>query len=122
MDEVLTASPDDKPKLIGLRQNRAIRSPLMLAVAQTKQVAKVIAERDYEQAMALRGGSFAEFFRIFRTLMRAQPHTPDPQQRQLRLAVLHAGGPAPGMNTAVRVAVRLGIDKGHTMLGGVQRL
>jgi 6-phosphofructokinase 1 len=30
---------------------------------------------------------------------------------------MHAGGPSPGMNTAVRAAVRLGIDKGHTMLG-----
>ena len=117
VDEVLTATAESEPKLIGLRQNRAIRSPLMPAVAQTKLVAKVIADKDYEQAMALRGGSFAESFRIFKTLMRAKPHTPDPQQRQLRLAVLHAGGPAPGMNTAARVAVRLGIDKGHTMLG-----
>jgi 6-phosphofructokinase 1 len=117
VDEVLTATTESEPKLIGLRQNRAIRSPLMPAVAQTKLVAKVIADKDYEQAMALRGGSFAESFRIFKTLTRAKPHAPDPQQRQLRLAVLHAGGPAPGMNTAVRVAVRLGIDQGHTMLG-----
>ncbi len=33
------------------------------------------------------------------------------------MAVMHAGGPAPGMNTAVRAAVRLGVDKGHIMLG-----
>jgi 6-phosphofructokinase 1 len=117
VDEVLNATAESEPKLIGLRQNRAIRSPLMPAVAQTKLVAKVIADKDYEQAMALRGGSFAESFRTFKTLTRAKPHTPDPQQRQLRLAVLHAGGPAPGMNTATRVAVRLGIDQGHTMLG-----
>ena len=30
--------------------------------------------------------------------------------------ITHAGGPAPGMNTAVRVAVRLGIDRGHMMM------
>ena len=30
--------------------------------------------------------------------------------------VMHAGGPSPGMNTAVRAAVRLGLDKGHEML------
>jgi 6-phosphofructokinase 1 len=35
----------------------------------------------------------------------------------LRLGVLTAGGPAPGMNTAVRAAVRLGLDRGHEMLG-----
>ena len=66
VDEVVTATAESEPKLIGLRQNRAIRSPLMPAVAQTKLVAKVIADKDYEQAMALRGGSFAEAFRIFR--------------------------------------------------------
>jgi 6-phosphofructokinase 1 len=30
---------------------------------------------------------------------------------------MHSGAPAPGMNTAVRAAVRLGLDKGHIMLG-----
>jgi 6-phosphofructokinase 1 len=66
--------------------------------------------------MEMRGGSFSEAFRTFRTLVRAHPHTPAPAQRQLRLAVLNCSGPAPGMNTAVRAAVRLGIDAGHTML------
>ena len=41
----------------------------------------------------------------------------DPQRQGKRLAVMHLGGPAPGMNTAVRAAVRLGLDRGHTMLG-----
>jgi 6-phosphofructokinase 1 len=88
----------------------------MDCVAQTQQVADVIAQRDYDRAMALRGGSFSDSFRILRTLLRAHPHPPDPGRKQLRLAVLHSGGPAPGMNTAVRVAVRLGLDRGHTML------
>jgi 6-phosphofructokinase 1 len=88
----------------------------MDCVTKTQQVAEVIAAQDYETAMAMRGGSFSDSFRILRTLLRAQPHAPLPGQRQLRLAVLHCGGPAPGMNTAVRAAVRLGIDKGHTML------
>lgn len=117
VDEVLTATAETEPKLIGLRQNKPIRSPLMPAVAKTKEVAKVIAARDYEQAMALRGGSFSESYRIFRTLMQAHAQPAESGNRRLRFAVLHAGGPAPGMNTAVRVAVRLGIDQGHTMLG-----
>ncbi len=54
---------------------------------------------------------------MLRTMTRAHPHAPAPGQRRLRLAILHGGGPAPGMNTAVRVAVRVGIDNGHTMLG-----
>jgi 6-phosphofructokinase 1 len=35
----------------------------------------------------------------------------------LRLAVMHSGAPAPGMNAAVRAAVRIGMDRGHMMLG-----
>ena len=49
--------------------------------------------------------------------MRTFPHEPAPGQRRLRIAVMHGGGPAPGMNTAVRAAVRLGTDHGHIMFG-----
>jgi 6-phosphofructokinase 1 len=40
-----------------------------------------------------------------------------PVDRPRRIALLHVGGLAPGMNTAARAAVRLGRDRGHTMLG-----
>jgi 6-phosphofructokinase 1 len=114
--EQLLTSPDSEPQLIGLRGNEITSSPLMECVNKTKAVADVIGEQDYETAMEMRGGSFRGSFRMMRTMVRAKPHAPEPGQRKLRLAVLHAGGPAPGMNTAVRVAVRVGIDKGHTML------
>jgi 6-phosphofructokinase 1 len=79
-------------------------------------VADAIAAHDYDRAMELRGGSFREAYETLRTLVQIlpQPSMSGPRQR---LAVLHAGGPAPGMNTAVRAAVRLGLDRGHTMLG-----
>ena len=35
----------------------------------------------------------------------------------LRVAIMHSGAPSPGMNPAVRAFVRLGLHKGHTMLG-----
>ncbi|CAG0996276.1 partial 6-phosphofructokinase 1, partial [Anaerolineae bacterium] len=38
-------------------------------------------------------------------------------QKRLRLAVLNSGAPAPGMNAAIRAAIRIGLDKGHIMLG-----
>ncbi|HEX6659906.1 MAG TPA: 6-phosphofructokinase, partial [Ilumatobacter sp.] len=38
-------------------------------------------------------------------------------ERPLRFAVLHGGGPVPGMNTAVRIALRVAMDRGHTLLG-----
>ncbi|HEU5013228.1 MAG TPA: 6-phosphofructokinase [Roseiflexaceae bacterium] len=120
VEEVLQATPETEPLLIGLRENRITRTPLMLCVNQTHEIAELIAQGKYEQAMDMRGGSFKDAFKTFRTLVRALPHPPAPGQRRLRLLVLHAGGPAPGMNTAARAAVRIGVDKGHIMLG-VQR-
>jgi 6-phosphofructokinase 1 len=117
VDEVLSAAPDSESLLIGMRGNRIVRSPLMRCVQETHGVADALAAQDYEKAMELRGGSFRESFRTMRTLVRALPHPPEPEQKQFRLAVMHSGGPAPGMNTAVRAAVRLGLDKGHVMLG-----
>ena len=113
----VAAHPDAEPQLFGIRGHQIVSSPLMESVAKTKSVAAVIAGHNYDAAMEMRGGSFRDSFRMMRTMVRAQPHTPAPGHRQLRLAVLHGGGPAPGMNTAVRVAVRAGMDLGHTVLG-----
>ncbi len=116
VNEILSAPPENEPQLIGIRENRVIQSALMDCVQQTHHIAEVIADKDFDKAMKMRGGSFTENFRIVRTLVRAFPRPPAPGQKRLRLAVLNAGGPAPGMNTAVRAAVRLGIDEGHIML------
>jgi 6-phosphofructokinase 1 len=117
VDYILSAAPDSDPALIGMRGNRIVHTSLVDALEATAGVSAAIAAHDYDKAMDLRGGSFKEAFRTMRTLVRALPHAPVPGQRQLRLAAMHAGGPAPGMNTAARAAIRLGIDNGHTMLG-----
>lgn len=115
VQQVLTA-PGAEAQLIGIREHQIISSPLMACVRQTQAVADVIAAGDYGTAMAMRGGSFTDSFDIIRTMVRAHPRATAAETERLRLAVLHAGGPAPGMNTAVRVAVRVGLDLGHTML------
>jgi len=79
-NEALSASPGSEPKLIGIRQHDVVRSPLMDCVAKTQQVAKAIAAQDYEKALAMRGGSFSDSFRILLTLLRAQPHPSEPGQ------------------------------------------
>jgi 6-phosphofructokinase 1 len=117
VEALQAATPDSEPQLIGMRYNRVSHLPLMECVRETRAVAEAISARDYERAMELRGGSFKDAFRTFRTLLRALPHEPELDQRRLRLAVLTAGPPAPGMNTAVRAAVRLAVDQGHRMLG-----
>lgn len=116
VQELLSTSPESEPQVIGMRYNRVTRVPLMECVQKTQAVAKAIDERDYDRALDLRGGSFREQFQILRTLVRALPHPPDPNRRHLRIAILTDGAPAPGMNTAVRAAVRMAIDQGHTIL------
>ena len=67
--------------------------------------------------MELRSSSFTDAFRTLRTMLRALPHPPTSGQKRFRIAMLNAGAPAPGMNTASRAVARLGLDKGHIMLG-----
>jgi 6-phosphofructokinase 1 len=117
VETALTASPTDEPQLIGLRGNHIIKSPLMECVKKTQEVAAAIGVHDYDRAMRLRGSSFKEAFQTLKTILRTLPHPPEPGRSRHRLAIMHSGSPAPGMNTAVRAAVRIGLDRGHTILG-----
>ncbi len=116
VEELLNATPETEPQLIGIRYNRVTRLPLMECVQKTRSVTDAINKRNYELAMELRGGSFKEQFRNLRTLVRALPHPAPEGVRRLRLAILTDGAPAPGMNTAVRTAVRMAVDQGHSVL------
>ncbi len=115
--ELLGATPASEPQLIGFHDNAVVRSPLMENVRKNQRVAGLIRAGDFAAAMEMRGAGFVEAYAILSTLLRAHAQPPPAGQRQLRLAVMHAGAPAPGMNTAVRAAVRLGVDQGHVMLG-----
>jgi len=117
VETVLATKPEDEPQMIAIRGNRITTAPLMKCVEQTRAIAQAIEDHNYERAMDLRGDSFKETYRTLRTLLRSLPHAPTPGQKHLRLAVMNCGAPAPGMNTAVRAAVRLGLDRGHTVLG-----
>lgn len=117
VETILSASSGSEPQLIGLKGNRIIRTPLMDCVELTHKVADLISEHKFAEAIEMRGSSFIESFDTLRTMLRALPHPPKPGLRRLRLGIIHAGAPAPGMNAAVRAAVRLGLDRGHTMLG-----
>ena len=116
VDTLLASKPGQEPQLVGIRQHGVVRSSLTECVFKTQQVAEVISAQDFEQALTLRGGSFADSFNTYRSILRSHPPSPKPGERQLRLALMHSGGPSPGMNTAVRAVARLGMDKGHTML------
>ncbi len=115
--EILSATSQSESYLIGIRGNRPHHEPLMHCVKQTQAVAEAIKNQDYEGAMQLRGQSFIEAYKTFRTVVRAKPRQLKPGQKQHRFAIMNAGGPAPGMNITVRAAIRLALDKGHIMMG-----
>src|SRR5512136_2100077 len=114
---LLNAKPEDEPVVVGTKANAIRHFSMMECVERTRAVAAAIEAKDYEKAMSLRSTSFRDAFNVLKTTVRSLPHPPAPGQRRIRIGVMNAGAPAPGMNTAVRVAVRLGLDQGHIMLG-----
>ena len=117
VNALLSLGPDDEPIVIGIRNNRMTRLPLMEGVKKTQAVAEAVEAKDFERAISLRSSSFKDAFITFKTMVRALPHPVDPSKKRFRIAVMHAGAPSPGMNTAARAAIRLGLDMGHIMLG-----
>jgi len=114
---LLSANPEDEPVVIGIKNNRMTRLSLVDCIEKTRAVPEAIAAKDYERAMNLRSSSFTDAFKTLKTMVRALPHPVAPGQKRFRIAVLNAGAPAPGMSTASRAAIRLGLDQGHIMLG-----
>lgn len=112
--EVLAAQPGHVAQLIGVKGNRVQKTPLVEAVAKTRAIPGIIQAGEYEAAMAARGSSFTEMVRVFNGIAKPQPQF---EGQGTRIAIMHAGGLAPGMNAAVRAAVRFGISRGHEMLG-----
>ncbi len=114
VEEVMSGHRE--PQVIGVRANRPHAMPLLDAVGATKQVATLIAEGRYDEAMAARGASFLQMSQVFRRLSEARPEAPAPGTPK-RIGVMNVGGLAPGMNPTARAVVRLGVDQGHTMVG-----
>ena len=119
VDALETRSADDAPVVVGLRHNEIVTFALDEAVAQTQSVATHLKDGDSGQVLALRGGNVAATLTLSRHISAPAPvmsaHGPDTK----RFVVLHAGGPAPGMNAAVRAGVRALQHAGHQVLAAV---
>jgi len=109
--------PADEPQLIGMRGNRVVSSPLLECVEITQQITSLAAENKYEKVLNLRGSGFNSIYSILQTYFQAGPKPTKEKGKSHRIAVMHSGGPSPGMNTVIRGAVRWGANLGHTMLG-----
>lgn len=99
-------------RLICTSGSSIVLKPLMECVARTKEVARLIEAKKYNEARAMRGKQFIDSQAAFVTFARPKPHFHAPSSTAPHIAVMHAGASSPGMNTAVRAAVRLALDKG----------
>jgi 6-phosphofructokinase 1 len=113
--EILTAETDRPPVLVGLRHSRISHRPLLEAVAATRDLNVRMSAGQIGGAVEARGGTFAATMRVFSELV-TPPTAPLPETAK-RVGVVHVGGLAPGMNSAVYAAVRLGVARGMRMIG-----
>ena len=121
---VLEADALSEPLLVGVRRDEVHCTPLIEAVEATHRVSDYVAEGDYKAAIEARGVGFTTMVEIYRMLSEARPSVL-PSADAKRIAVMHAGALAPGMNQLARVAVRAGLDRGYDLFaiqGGVPGL
>ncbi|KAL4804145.1 phosphofructokinase-domain-containing protein [Aspergillus unguis] len=112
---VLDMTPESPSPVITIRENKILRTPLMDAVKATQEVTGYIKNRDFEKAMMLRDSEFKDYHHAY--LNTATPDRPKlvlPENKRMRIAIVHVGAPAGGMNQATRAAVAYCLTRGHT--------
>lgn len=117
---VLEATPETPSPMIGITENVITRGKLMDAVKLTHAVAENIEKKDFAAAMDLRDPEFAENYETYIHTSQVRFEDPNftlPQEKRLRVAIIHVGAPAGGMNSATCAAVRYCLNRGHTPLG-----
>ncbi|EGD89193.1 6-phosphofructokinase [Trichophyton rubrum D6] len=115
---VLEAKPGSPSPIITIRENKIERTSLVEAVRVTKSVSEAIAKKDFATAMALRDSEFMALHRAY--INTTTPHHPKlllPEAKRMRIAIIHVGAPAGGMNPATRGAVAYCLARGHTPIG-----
>ncbi|KAI0303835.1 6-phosphofructokinase [Multifurca ochricompacta] len=116
VDALLEATPDTPSYMIGMRENRVYRVPLVEAVKMTKAVAEAIENQDFDKAMSLRDPEFRESLEGFFATSTLEKNPLLPPEKRIRVGIMHMGAPAGGMNAATRAAVRYCIRQGHKPL------
>lgn len=115
---LLEATPETEPCVISLDGNQVVRVPLMGCVLKTQAVARAMQDRNWEQAVQMRGRSFARNLETYKMLTRLRPpKVVEAGKGGFNLGVVHIGAPACGMNAAVRSFVRNCIYRGDTVYG-----
>lgn len=114
VNAVLEATPDTPSPVISVIENKIVRQNLMEAVKLTQQVPEAIKRKDYEQAMHLRDAEFSEYFSAYKiTTATEQPQLLLPEDKRMRIGIIHVGAPCGGMNAATRAAIAYCLVRGH---------
>ncbi|PYH87562.1 6-phosphofructokinase pfkA [Aspergillus ellipticus CBS 707.79] len=114
---VLDMKPESPSPVITIRENKILRMPLMEAVQATQTVTRHIQAKEFTQAMALRDSEFKEYhFSYINTSTPDHPKLLLPENKRMRIGIVHVGAPAGGMNQATRAAVAYCLTRGHTPL------
>ncbi|GMK57913.1 hypothetical protein CspeluHIS016_0407470 [Cutaneotrichosporon spelunceum] len=116
VDTLLEASPTTPSYMIGISENKITKIPLLEAVAQTKKVADAIEAQDFDLAMSYRDSEFTDMLTAFKISSSLPASEKLPDTKRLRIAIVHVGAPAGGMNAATRQAVRFCHERGHVPL------
>ena len=127
---VLDATPQTPTPVISIIENKIVRKPLLEAVKATQAVAEAIEAKDFEGAMKMRDAEFSEYHHAYMiTTATDQPDLSLPKEKvrespylfvsvnstkHMRIAIIHVGAPAGGMNSATRAAVAYCLSRGHT--------
>jgi len=112
---VLDAKPETPSPVICIVENKIVRKDLMEAIRVTKKVAEDIEKKDFASAMRGRDAEFEEFLHAFKITTAAdKTDMLLPQEKRMRVGIIHVGAPAGGMNAATRAAVAYCLTKGHT--------
>ncbi|KAI8873613.1 6-phosphofructokinase [Ramicandelaber brevisporus] len=121
VEAIMKATPDMPSPMIGFRGNQVQSIPLMEAVKSTHSISESISNRDFDKAVDLRSDEFRNMFDMYESSTHlefsfSKQNTIVSKHEPIRIAIMHVGAPAAGMNAATRAAAMAAINKGHVAL------
>lgn len=110
IEAILESNSETPSPMIGIRENKVVRVPLLEAVKETKAAAAAIERKDFAAARALRDTEFNDHLRNYLTISKSDKPQPFTGKRY---AIVACGAPAGGMNQAVAAAASYCLSQGH---------
>jgi 6-phosphofructokinase 1 len=110
----IDANEKTESMVIGIKGGRLVRNILVDSVCTTLSVAKNIGEKNYAEALRLRGPDFSRAWTTYLALCRTSGRRAG---QKGNVAVMNVGAPSPGMNATTRALTRLALDAGYNMHG-----